>query len=417
MTIRFYLSISLLAASLLVAAFARAEDTSSLRPDHAEIYGEIEIEGTGFFESPQFAEQTHSGASLAGEFTVLSEWSDGDIAFKFTPFGRIDSQDDARTHVDIRELKIDVTEGPWSATFGVDTVFWGKTEVVHLVDIINQTDQVEAIDDEARLGQPMLRVGYLTDFGEFSAFYMPYFRERTFPGAEGRLRLDPAVDTDNPIYDTGAEEWTPSFAGRFSGVFADVDLGLSAFHGIGRDPSFVPVGTSLRPVYERITQTGLDVQYTSDATLYKLEAIWRGGQRNALGLEEDFVAATGGLEHTLFGFADTNADVGLLVEYAWDSRQDEALTTFQNDLFGGIRLALNNEDDTTMLLTGSVDTTDGSMSARLEGETRLTSNISAAIEAQGFFDRASGAARSPFADDSFVRLKVKYFFGQEVSWE
>ena len=144
-----------------------------------------------------------------------------------------------RTHADIRELKVDYISGPWSATFGVDTVFWGKTEAVHLVDIINQTDQVEDLDDEDRLGQPLVRVAYLADAGEFSAFILPYFRERTFPGEDGRLRTSLPIDTDRAIYDTSAEEWTPAAALRFAGVFGDVDFGVSGFYGLGRDPAFV----------------------------------------------------------------------------------------------------------------------------------------------------------------------------------
>ena len=115
--------------------------------EHQEIFGEIELEATGFAEAPQFAGQDRHAAPIAGTATLLLEWNDGDIAFKFTPFARFDKADSERTHADIRELKVDYISGPWSATFGVDTVFWGKTEAVHLVDIINQTDQVEDLDD------------------------------------------------------------------------------------------------------------------------------------------------------------------------------------------------------------------------------------------------------------------------------
>ena len=170
--------------------------------------------------------------------TFQAKWWDGDLTFRLTPFARLDLVDDKRTHFDVREAKFDLVLDKWSATVGLDTVFWGKTEAVHLVDIINQTDGVEDLDDEDRLGQPMLKVAYLAEFGEFSAYYLPYFRERTFAGPEGRLRPNPVVRTGRAVYDTGAEEWTPSFAARFTGVFGDVDLGVSAFHGIGRDPAF-----------------------------------------------------------------------------------------------------------------------------------------------------------------------------------
>ena len=161
-------------------------------PEYWELTGEIEFEATGFFRDPQFTGQDRDGLSIAGTGTFLAEWLDGDLALTITPFARYDIQDDRRSHWDVREAKVDYTVGNWSFTLGADTVFWGKTEVQHLVDIINQTDQVEDLDDEDRLGQPMLRIGYLTDIGEFSAFYMPYFRERTFPGVSRSPAQQPA---------------------------------------------------------------------------------------------------------------------------------------------------------------------------------------------------------------------------------
>jgi hypothetical protein len=397
-----------LALGLALVSVPVAAD--GLRPEHTELFGEVELEATGFVEAPQFPGQKRHHASLAGQATFLAEWADGDLAFRLTPFGRVDAHDDRRTHWDIRELKLDLTAGDWSVTLGADTVFWGKTEAVHLVDIINQTDAVEDIDDEDRFGQPMLKVARITPIGEVSAFFLPYFRERTFPGREGRLRLEPPVDTDRPIYGTGAEEWTPSFALRYAGVLGDVDLGLSAFHGLSRDPAFLFDGAALRPVYERVTQVGLDVQYTSGATLWKAEGLYRWGQKNAAFAEEDYGALTGGLEHTLFGIAGSNADLGLIVEYAWDSRGDDALTVFQNDLVLGTRLTLNDTQDTSVLLTGALDTTDGGVALRLEAERRLSAHWKAAIEGSAFLNQGKSGPGGAFADDSFVKVKLIYFF-------
>ena len=407
-----WIAVGLLAVSPLTALDCNHAHADGLEPEAWEIFGEIETEGTFFFRDPQFQGQDRDGLSIAGTATFLAEWADGDVTFKFTPFGRYDIADDRRTHWDIREVKFDVTEGDWSFTIGADTVFWGKTEVVHLVDIINQTDAVEDLDDEDRLGQPMLRIGYLSDIGEFSAFFLPYFRERTFPGTSGRLRSNPPVNTALPLYDTGAEEWTPSFALRYSGTIGDIDLGLSAFHGLGRDPTFFfdPTLGVLRPFYERINQAGIDIQYTSDATLWKGEAIFRQGEKNNRFQEENFAAFTGGLEHTLFGIYD-NADLGLIAEYAWDSRGKTSNSVFQNDLFLGTRLALNDEADTAILLTGSVDLLDGSTGLRLEADRRIAEEWTLGIEGQAFLGLDKGTPAGAFAEDSFVRAKLTWFFG------
>ena len=404
----------MLATAVVIALTDRVQ-AQDMAPESIEWFGEVELEGTGFFRDPQFVGQDRDSASIAGQFTVLAEWMGGDVSFRLTPFGRLDSADDRRSHWDIREAKLDAIRGDWSFTVGADTFFWGKTEVVHLVDIINQTDQVEDLDDEDRLGQPLLRVAYLTDIGEVAAFYMPYFRERTFPGVSGRLRSNPPVNTARPAYDTGAEEWTPSFALRYTGVFGDVDLGLSVFHGLGRDPAFFfdAATGDVRPFYERINQAGIDVQYTSEATLWKGEGIFRKGQKNNRFEDENFVALTGGFEHTLFGILDTNADLGLIGEYAWDSRGDKALTSFQNDLILGTRLTLNDEADTAVLLTGAVDVTDGSVGLRLEADRRIAESWTLAIESLGFLGLDRRSPGGAFADDSFVRLKLTHFFGSK----
>jgi len=54
--------------------------------------------------------------------------------------------------------------------------FWGVTEFQHLVDIINQTDLVENIDTEDKLGQPMINLALINDWGTVDLFIMPYFR-------------------------------------------------------------------------------------------------------------------------------------------------------------------------------------------------------------------------------------------------
>ncbi|MDF2235339.1 hypothetical protein P2H44_22500 [Albimonas sp. CAU 1670] len=398
-----------LAALLLAAGPASAE---GLAPEAYDLFGEIELEGTGFLQSPQFAGQRRDDVSVAGKATFLAEWAGGDAVLRITPFARLDAADDRRTHVDLREAKLDLYRDDWSFRIGIDTVFWAKTEAVHLVDIVAQDDRIEDIDNETRLGQPMLRVGWLSELGELSLFYLPYFRERPTPGRTGRLRLNPPVADARPVYDTGAEEWTPSFAARFAGVAGDVDFGLSAFHGLGREPAlFLDPGGALRPFYERITQVGLDLQYTSDATLWKFEGIHRSGQRNLSFVEESYLAATGGVEHTLYGVLDTPGDLGLIAEYAWDQRGEDALTPWQNDLFLGARLALNDVSDTSALILGSVDLGDGAVGVRLEFERRIAPNLSLGLEAQAFLGFDQSAPFDAFADDSYLRVRLTRFFG------
>ncbi len=418
-----FLASALLYAFLLVAVFAascaRAQDAFS--PEYTEFYGEGGVEATFFAEGPRFPGQARHDVSAYIEPTFYAEWADRDIRATFTSFARADAADSERSHFDIREAKLDFLADDWEVTVGVDTVFWGKAEAAHLVDIINQTDTLEDLDDEDSLGQPMIRVGRQFDFGTVQAFYLPYFRERKFAGEGGRLRVGLPVEEefDNVRVDGGV--FAPSFALRYDGVFGGADVGLSAFHGVSRDPGFDPIialpsvpgaapqVVGLAPVYDRITQVSFDGQFTDDATLYKVEAIFRTGQTNLSGIEEDYVGVTGGVEHTLYQVFD-NADLGLIAEYAYDSRGRDATTTFNNDIILGARLALNDEADTSFLLTSSIDHRDEVGTIRLEAQRRVSDGLVAEIEATLFINGDQDPLGADLQDDSFVRLKLTYFW-------
>lgn len=406
-------------AAAFVATNARAQ--SLLNPEYTEFYGSAGGEVNLFFEEPRFPGQDNHNISIFLEPTFYAEWEDGDLSATFTPFARLDSGDSERTHFDIRELKLDYVSGDWEFTVGVDTVFWGKTEAARVVDIINQTDILEDLDEEDSLGQPMIRVGRQFDFGTVQAFYLPYFRKRQFPGDGGRLRAGLPVEESLERIDVNGGRFAPSFALRYDGVFGGADIGLSAFHGVSRDPGFEPVialssvpgaqpqVVGLAPIYDRISQIGFDGQFTDDATLYKAEAIYRTGQTNLNGNERDYVAASGGIEHTLYQVFD-NADLGLIAEYAWDSRGRDATTTFNNDVILGARLALNDEADSSFLLTSAIDHRDEVATFRLEAQRRVADGLIAEVEGTLFVNGDDDPLGSDLQDDSFVRFKLTYFW-------
>ena len=81
-------------------------------------------------------------------------------------FARADSQDDERSHADLREAYWGYESDDWDVIIGVNKVFWGVTESRHLVDVINQTDLVEDIDQEDKLGQPMINIATQRNWGQ-----------------------------------------------------------------------------------------------------------------------------------------------------------------------------------------------------------------------------------------------------------
>ena len=374
-----------------------------------ETSGFVSAELRGFADSPLSARQRRHSASMALQPEFYGEWDNGAHSVLFVPFARIDSADIERTHWDIRELMWRYVDDEWEVGVGIGKVFWGVTESQHLVDIINQTDLVESLDGEDKLGQPMVTASFSQAWGVLDLFVLPGFRERTFPGERGRLRTQPRVDASQARFESGAGRGHIDIAARWSHTFDTVDVALSHFYGTSRDPSFIPGLTSARevvliPFYKRIHQTGLELQYTDDAWLWKLEVIRRSGQGDA------FYALTGGFEYTFFGFADTAADLGVIGEYLYDDRGELGGTAFQKDVLLGLRLALNDEQSTEMLAGVITDLDDGSHLFSLEGSRRLSDNLKLTVEGRIFSDVPQ---RSPFRTlrrDDYVQFELAWFF-------
>ena len=365
-----------------------------------------------FPNDPAFAGQDDKvlSPSVSIEPEIVYEWNDGDDRLTFVPFARWDADDDERTHFDIREANWLTFGDDWDLVVGIDKVFWGVTESRHLVDIINQTDGVEDIDNEDKLGQPMVNLTLLRDWGELSFFVMSGFRERTFPDEGARLAGGLPILEEEATFESAAKQANVDFALRWSHVIGDWDIGLSQFVGTGREPRLLPGldsggNPALIPQYDQIDQTGLDVQLTTDATLYKLEAITRGGQGDR------FFATVAGFEHTFFGVWDSNADIGVLAEYLYDGRDDTApFTPAENDLFVGSRLTFNDEQDTTLLAGAIVDLDSQAMLVSVEAERRLGDDWKLEIEGRAFVDIPADSRQAGIRNDDVITLRLTRFF-------
>ena len=379
--------------------------------------GELDLEGSSQIDLRVFPgprsyagqEKSRLSPSLVLAPALIYETGSGDDRFTFSPYFRFDADDPERTHWDIREA-IWLRQGDgWDLQAGFGKVFWGVTESVHLVDIINQTDGVEDIDGEDKLGQPMVNFNLEGEFGALGLFVLPGFRERTFPGSKARLRGSLPIDTDNPTYDSSAEELHVDFAVRWSGVFGNLDFGISHFRGTSREPRFNRVidggRTVVRPHYDLIDQTGLDAQFTIGPWLWKLEAISRSGHGDR------FAAGVGGVEYTFFQIAGV-ADLGLIAEISQDGRDSSGApaTLNDNDVFVGVRLTLNDDRDTTALGGFVVDRLTGETLMSLEAERRLSDNWKFEFEARLTLNSPSNGFTRGIRNDDFSTLRLIRFF-------
>ncbi len=361
-----------------------------------------------FPQQPLGSGQHGENLSLAFEPEFYRAWDGGRQSLTVVPFFRLDPGDDERTHADIRELTwLFVGEG-WELRAGIRKVFWGVTEFLHLVDVINQTDFVENIDTEEKLGQPMLNLSISRGWGTLDFFVLPFFRERTFPGPDGRLRFLFPVDTDRARYESGVGRRHVDWAVRWFQTMGDWDMGLGHFSGTSREPRLLPdlsnpLDPILLPVYDLMDQTSLDLQATKGNWLWKLEVL----TRRVLG--ERFTALTGGFEYTFIGLFGTAMDLGVLSEYLYDNRGDEAPPTpFEDDLAFGCRLVFNDVQSTEVLFGVVLDNGSQAQFWNLEGSRRLGSSWKLSVEARAF-------ERVP-PDDLFFGFRKDDYIQAELAW-
>jgi hypothetical protein len=382
---------------------------SPARGGEVDFSGSLELQVRAFWDDSQWAGQDDQ--ALQGSLVSITEFrwrnEEGNQRASFIPYLRWDANDDERSLSDLREAYWAFEGDDYELLVGANTVFWGVSESVHLVDIINQTDFAGDIDGEDKLGQPMVSLALQRDWGEISAFVMPYFRERTFAGVDGRFRAPLPVDTDNPLYESSSEESHVDFALRYSHYFGDVDIGLNVFSGTSREPRLIPAadGQSLLPVYDQIDQFGVDLQYTRDAWLWKLEAIARDAY------SDSFAAAVGGFEYTLYQVGDSSADIGLLLEYQYDGRDEsEPVTINDNDVFVAARLALNDSQDTAVLAGFSYDTDTGETFVNIEAERRFGEDWFAELRLRMFSGAKQGDTTFWLQKDDYVQLSMARYF-------
>ena len=378
--------------------------------------GRLSVESRWFPRTGAWPGQRSHGSGVVAEPRLYVEDARG-RSFTLAPFFRFDAGDGRRTHADLREAYLllfgEVRNQEWEVRLGVDRVFWGVTESRHLVNIVNQIDLVEHPYREPTMGQAMVHLTMSGDWGAVELFGMTWHRARTFPGNSGRLRFPLVVDNERASYERDAGRWQPEFAARYSRSSGEMDVGVSVFDGISRDPLLLPGvdpggGPVLIPDYERIRQFGLDAQLTAGPWLFKLEGLGRAGSRDRRGVEEDYVASTLGAEYTVYSLLGSAAELSLIGEWNYDGRGRNATNIFQNDLFLAARLAFNDIKSTEVLgsMMNDFDTTTRVLTFELNR--RISGRFSVHLEAIALLDVDAGDLSYASRRDSFVELNVIY---------
>lgn len=374
-----------------------------------ELQLEFGLESRVFQSSPLDTRQHGTNFSA----TVLAAWyadiSDGDGRVVISPYLRLDQGDPERSHADLREFYWRHSVGVVDVYAGVRRVFWGVTEALHLVDVINQTDLVDNLDGEDRLGQPMLQVAWQTHWGQVEFFALPWFRERTFPGVKGRLRASLPILSEAPRYEAANEQRHMDWAARYFQVLGPVEIGLAHFSGTQRQPTLVPSfePTTFEPVlvpfYELTDQSSLDLAAVVGDWLWKLEALSR---RDNAGRSTAF---TGGAEYTMVGLAGSRMELGLLAEYQFDDRGPSRAVAHNDAVLGG-RLAFNDAQSTQLLVLAAIDLDRNSRLYSIEGSRRLGNSWRLSLEARLFSADDNGDPLFSLRRDDYLQLTLEKFY-------
>jgi hypothetical protein len=374
----------------------------------SQLFGSVGPQSRLFVQQPLAVEQPRwVELSLSTGITLEADLADR-VSIRAVGFGRLAESGSERSHADVHEALLLLSGDALTADVGIGTVFWGVTESRHLVDVVNQKDYLEDFDGEAKLGQPMVRLGYRTDgLGFVELFAMTGFRALRFPSRGTRPGAPVPVD-DVPRYGSGRDRWSPDWAVRWTRHVGAFDWALSYFHGTSREPQLLPSGTldepSLVLFHDLIDQGGAELQWTRGDWLWKGEAMVRGGQGPA------FAAFTLGFEHTSWGVFGTDVDLGSLVEVSYDGRDNATFNVYDEDVFAGLRLSLNDVAGTEVLAGVLTDLESGSSLGSVEASRRLGSGWTVELVGRVF---ASDDPDDPihwFRRDDHLQTAVRYYF-------
>ncbi len=109
--------------------------------------------------------------------------------------------------------------------------------------------------------------------------------------------------------------------------------------------------------------------------------------------------------------ADSAADIGALLELQYDGRdEDEPLTLADNDLFVGIRLALNDTQNTTVLTGMGYDLETSETYFNIEAERRLGEDTVLELRARIFTNANPGDTSYAIENDDYLQLQLSRYF-------
>lgn len=371
---------------------------SGPQPLQAQWRAEVSVAGQAFGNEISEPDVSAQEAALTLSGSWRHTWDQGRQSLLVAPFVRWDPTGE-RTRVDFRDLSWAYLWERWEIRLGMSELFWGVTESVHLVDVINQREPIVGGGQYVKLGQPLAAVATRQPWGSLEVILMPAFRERPFAGRAGLLWASAPVSDERAEPESGFH-WRPDAAVRWSRAVGTLDVGVSGFLGTNREPRFTSqAGTGGSPVliahYDRVAQLGVDLQLTDGSWLWKLELVTLDPEPGR------YLAAVGGLE---YAFADY---LSVFAEYAFDSRGSDATTAFADDFFAAARLLMY---DGEIRLGALIDRRSLNTVPSIQVKRRLGAASVLGLEAGGFIGRRAREPWQAVRQHTYLSLSFTRYF-------
>ena len=243
---------------------------------------------------------------------------------------------------------------------------------------------------------------------------MPLFHEPTKIGKRGRLRLNLPTQNYNTTYEGGAGRKVPSWAVKWQNSYGDSDISLQFFRGTSRNSSTLPKLEDSQIKYfsghERITQLGSFFQKIYGPIIFKFEGIKRNGQKNAKYERENFYSYITGFEYVITRVFDKVWDLNIFAEYSNDDRGSNSTDIFQNDLFLGTRINLNDVEGTEITQTLTLDLNGDGNTGSLEISTRIMESVRLAANYTSHWSVNNKDTLYSFRRDDYLGIKITNYF-------
>ena len=124
-------------------------------------------------------------------------------------------------------------------------------------------------------------------------------------------------------------------------------------------------------------------------------------------MSERYFSAAGGFEYTYYGLRNSSQDLGIIIEYLFDDRNDHP---YNNEGSIGMRWTKNDIHSTAILAGSIIDLDGNSNQFFIEYEQRLKNDFKIFIEANinGSIDNSD--YNYAFKDDTNLKIKLAKYF-------